>query len=236
VRYCCPFCKSSDIERSSLVEHIKCGYMDIESNFLLDNELTCPKCHVALKNIDVDFRKAGIWCTCKTCRKSFDIPVPEHFCRTCNAKSTFEDVVIKDVYAYSLKANGITESSLNCLFADAIRKFLIEQDLLVKSPATFQGKSGAQHSFDIVGFKGKGSEKPIVFDLAISTSGVVSEQPVISLFAKIFDISTEKAYLIAVPKLSENGRKMAELYKISAIEARNQEEAINSLRKDLGTV
>src|SRR3972149_10270659 len=26
VRYCCPYCKSFDIQKSSLIEHVKCGY------------------------------------------------------------------------------------------------------------------------------------------------------------------------------------------------------------------
>ena len=69
----------------------------------------------------------------------------------------------------------------------------------------------------------------------MSTGTFVSEQPVIALFAKIFDVSPERAYLIAIPKLSENGKKMTELYKIRAIEAKNQEEAIASLKKSLKT-
>ena len=28
-RYCCPFCKSFNIQKSSLIEHVKCGYMDL---------------------------------------------------------------------------------------------------------------------------------------------------------------------------------------------------------------
>jgi hypothetical protein len=57
----------------------------------------------------------------------------------------------------------------------------------------------------------------------------VSEQPVIALFAKIFDVSPNQAYLIAIPKLNENGRKMAELYNIRIVEAKDQKEAIRSL-------
>ena len=41
--------------------------------------------------------------------------------------------------------------------------------------------------------------------------------------------------MIAIPKLNENGKKMAELYKILAIEAKNQEEAIASLEASLKT-
>jgi hypothetical protein len=61
----------------------------------------------------------------------------------------------------------------------------------------------------------------------------VSEQPVIALFAKIYDVSPENAYLIAIPKVSENGKKMAELYSIKLIEAKNQKEAIKELKDKL---
>jgi hypothetical protein len=232
-RYCCPFCESFDIQKSSLVEHVKCGYMDIEEKFYEGNRFVCPKCHEELRKIDVDYRKAGVWCTCKECRKSFDSPVPTHFCRSCGETSAFEEVIIKDVYAYTLKENVTAESSLNLFLVTAIREFLIKERLNVESPGLLKGKSGANHSFDIVAYKAGKAQKVIVVDLAMSTGTVVSEQPVIALFAKIFDVSPERSFLIAIPKLSENGKKMAELYKIRAIEAKNQEAAIASLEKSL---
>jgi hypothetical protein len=234
-RYCCPFCKSFDIQKSSLIEHVKCGYMDVESNFRQGDKYVCPKCHEELKRIDVDYRKAGIWCACKDCSKSFDIPVPAHFCRNCHENSTFEEAVIKDVYSYTLNENVKAESFLDWLLAAALRDFLVKEGMTVESPAFLKGKSGANHSFDIVAYKGDKS-RVIVVDLAMSPENVVSEQPVIALFAKIFDVSPERAYLIAVPKLSENGKKMAELYKIHAIEAQNQDEAIASLKQKISAV
>jgi hypothetical protein len=233
VHYCCPFCKSFDIQKSSLIEHVKCGYMDIEANFRYGNEFACPKCHEPLRKIDVDYRKAGIWCTCKECKKSFDIPQPAHFCRTCHTNSTFEEALIKDVYSYTLKETVKAESSLGWFLVGAVRDFFVKEGLTVESPALLKGKSGANHSFDIVAYKGGKPQKRIVIDVAISPENVVVEQPVIALFAKIFDVSPERAYLIAIPKLSENGKKMAELYKICAIEAKNQEEAISSLKESL---
>jgi hypothetical protein len=235
-RYCCPFCKSFDIQKSSLVEHVKCGYMDIETNFREGDKYVCPKCHEELRKIDVDYRKAGIWCKCGDCNKSFDIPVPEHFCRSCHANSTFEEALIKDVYSYALKESVREEASLRLFLVAPIRDFLIEEGLKVASPAFLKGKSGANHSFDIVAYKGDESQKVIVVDLAKSTENVVSEQPVIALFAKIFDVSPERAFLIAIPKLSENGKKMAELYNIHTIEAKNQNEAIKALKEKLKAV
>jgi hypothetical protein len=233
-RYCCPFCKSFDIQKSALVEHIKCGYMDTEDKFCKGEKYVCPKCNEELKQIDVDYQKAGIWCACRNCKKSFDTPVTMHFCRNCGETYIFEDAVIKDVYAYSLKENVTAESSINLFLVSAIREFLMKERMNVESPGLLRGKSGANHSFDIVAYPSDKS-RAIVVDLAMSTGPVVSEQPVIALFAKIFDVSPDKSYLIAIPKLSENGKKMAELYKILAIEAKNQEEAIASLETSLKT-
>ncbi len=232
-RYCCPFCKSFDIQKSSLVEHVKCGYMDIEEKFYKGDKYVCPKCNEELEKIDIDYRKAGIWCTCRECKKSFDVPVPTHFCRNCGETSTFEEVIIKDVYAYTLKANVTAESSINLFVISAIRDFLMNERLKVESPGLLKGKSGANHSFDIVAYEADKLQKAIVLDLAMSTGTAVSEQPVIALFAKIFDVAPEKSYLIAIPKLSENGKKMAELYKILAIEAKNQKEVVASLEASL---
>jgi hypothetical protein len=59
---------------------------------------------------------------------------------------------------------------------------------------------------------------------------MVSEQPVIALFAKIFDVSPDHAYLIAIPKINDNGKKMADLYSICVVEASNQSEVVQFLK------
>lgn len=233
IHYCCPYCRSFEIQRSALIEHVKCGYMDVEENFKKGNKLICPKCHEELKKLDIDHRKAGMWCTCKVCSKSFDIPVSTHFCRNCHDNFTFEDAIIRDVYSYSLKEEAKEEISLGWILVAPLQEFLTEEGFQVESPAFLKGKSGANHMFDIAAYKGQATQKVTVIDLASSTENAVSEQPVIALFAKIFDVSPDHAYLIAIPGISENGKKMAELYSIQVIEAKNQKEAIKALKDKL---
>jgi len=233
VRYCCPLCKSFDIKKSSLVEHVKCGYMDVEDNFLKTDRLICPKCHEELKKLDVDFRRAGVWCTCEECRKSFDIPVAELFCRDCHGSSTFEDVVVKDVYSYSIKDEVKQEAALGLVLIAPIIELFVENGFEVEAPAFLNGKSGANHKFDLVARKGNGAQKVTVIDLTTAGRESVSEQPVIALFAKIFDVAPNCAYLIAIPKISENARRMAELYNIQVVEAENQEEVVGALKSKL---
>jgi hypothetical protein len=74
-----------------------------------------------------------------------------------------------------------------------------------------------------------------VIDLATSTGACVTEQPVIALFAKMFDVSPEDAYLIAIPKVNDNGKRMAELYKIHLIEVKDQKDATTILKEELHT-
>jgi hypothetical protein len=234
-RYCCPFCKSFDIQKSSLVEHIKCGYMDLEANFRQGDRYICPKCHEEMRKIDVDYRKAGVWCTCSSCNKSFDIPVSEHFCRNCSNKSTFEEATIKEVYIFTLNNEFKAESFQNLFLAAPIEEFLTKEGLTAKSHGSLKGKSGAKHSFDIVAHSGSvdAPQNVIVVDLATATGDAVAEQPVIALFAKVYDVSPERAFLVAIPKLNENGKRMAELYNISVIEAENAKEATKALKAGL---
>jgi len=233
IHYCCPYCKSFDIQKSSLIEHVKCGYMDVEENFHKGGKLVCQKCHDELRKLDIDYRRAGIWCTCKDCHKSFDIPVAALFCRDCHGNFTFEDVLIKDVYSYSMKEEAKEEAALGWVLITPIREFLAENGFEVEAPSFLKGKSGANHMFDVVARKGDGAKKVTVIDLATSTESAVSEQPVIALFAKIFDVSPGNAYLIAIPRMSENAKKMAELYNIQVIEAINEKEVIRALKEKI---
>ncbi|MEA2090002.1 MAG: zinc ribbon domain-containing protein [Thermoproteota archaeon] len=229
IRYCCPHCGSFDIKKSALIEHVECGYIDVEEKFREEDKLVCPRCKKQLTKPDVDYRRAGVWCTCNECGRSFDIPVPSHFCRDCHRKFTFENCAYEDVYSYSLSEEARKEAAFGGVMIAPIREFLREHGFKVETPGFLKGKSGASHMFDITAFRKGQAEDMAVIDLA-STEDVVSEQPIIAMFAKIFDVEPNKAYLVAVPKVSDNGKKMAKLYKIELIEAKDQKEAIRALK------
>ena len=230
MHYCCPHCKSFDVRKSALIEHIQCGYIDTEEKFRKDDKLVCPRCRKELTKPDVDYHKAGVWCTCNECGKSFDIPVPAHFCRECRRNFTFEEALYKDVYSYSLTPEAMKEATLGWILIAPIREFLESRGFEVKSPGFLKGKSGASHMFDITASPPGVKRNITVIDLATSTDDIVSEQPAIAMFAKIYDVAPDRACLVAIPKMSENGKKLASLYKIELIEAKDQNEAIKALK------
>jgi transcription elongation factor Elf1 len=230
IHYTCPHCKSFDVKKSALIEHIKCGYIDTEDHFQKGDKLVCPRCNKELTNPDLDYHRAGVWCTCNQCGKSFDIPVPAHFCRECEENFTFDDAICKDVYSYSLTPEAAKEANQSCILTVPIIESLEDMGFKVESPGFLNGKSGTRHMFDLTAVSAGKKKNTTVIDLATSTDDVVSEQSVISMFAKIFDADPEKACLVAIPRMSENGRKLATLYKINLIEAKNQAAAIEALK------
>ncbi len=229
IHYCCPHCRSFNIEKSALIEHIPCGYIETEEHFRKDKNLVCPRCHRELTRANIDYHKAGVWCACKGCGKSFDIPVPAHFCRDCHKNFTFEEALYKDVYAYSLTSEAKKEATAGWIMIAPIKDFLQNHGFEVESPGFLKGKSGANHMFDIIASPAGMKRDITVIDLATSTEEVVTEQPVIAMFAKIYDVSPNKACLIAIPKICENGKKLARLYKIDLFEAKDLKEAIKVL-------
>ncbi|MFQ6064970.1 MAG: hypothetical protein ACE5L6_05790 [Candidatus Bathyarchaeia archaeon] len=231
-RYCCPHCKSFKIEKSWLIEHLPCGYIDVEGRFKTGGKLVCPRCRVELAKTDVDYAKAGVWCDCNECGKSFDVPVPHHFCRECHRRSLFEEATIKNAYSYKLNQDAIKGVALDGTITAPIREFLEERGFKVENPAFLEGKSGVKHMFDIVA-RGKGIARNIVIiQLAHSSNdGLVSEQSVIDMFAKVYDSPSNRAFLIATPRINETGKKLAHLYKIGTIEAKDQNEALTALEK-----
>ena len=233
IHYCCPHCKSFDVRKSALIEHIQCGYIDTEEKFRKNDKLVCPRCRKELTKPDVDYHKAGVWCTCNECGKSFDIPVPAHFCRDCHRNFSFEEAFYRDVYSYSLTPEAMKEATLGWILITPIREFLESRGFEVESPGFLKGKSGASHMFDITASPAGVERNITVIDLATSTDDIASEQPVIAMFAKIYDVSPERACLVAIPRMSENGKKLAALYKIQLIEAKDQKEVIKEFEKAL---
>ena len=230
IHYNCPHCKSFDIKKSALIEHIKCGYIDTEDHFQKENKLICPKCNKELLNPNLDYNKAGVWCNCNHCSKSFDIPVPTHFCRECDENFTFDEAVYKDVYSYKLTPEAAKESNLGFILTVPIIDFLEKLGYEVESPGFLTGKSGTRHMFDLTAILSGKKRNTTAIDIVTSTDDVVSEQSVISMFAKIFDTTPNRACLIAIPKMTENGKKLSSLYKINLVEAKDQNSALEALK------
>jgi hypothetical protein len=213
--YSCPYCNSIELFVNSLVEHVSCGNIDTKTNFSLVGEGTrkCPKCGITVK--ESGLRNVGSWFECASCKRRVSEPLTVHTCRVCGKRFGKLDVKFGNIYAYELNPKIADEIKSGFGFATQItstlRKFGYEPEFGVR----MQGQSGVPHHFDLVA---KAGNFKLVFDIVTSDSPV-NEEKVVSFFAKVFDTNiVQRSFLIVKPSLSEQAKKLAQLYKLNILE------------------
>lgn len=233
VRFHCPFCNSTEIDKELLIEHVADGVMALLSSFKKkEGKLICPGCGKTLEQEGKDYRNVGIWYGCLSCKKQFDTPKVKYVCRTCNKDIDIQEVMISAVYRVVIKKEVIEELSTRLLICKPVSDALMEIKLNPAMPGILEGKSGISHTFGIMGTNK--NKKTVAIDLAISKSKI-NEGPILAMSAKVMDTNPTKAIIIAVPGLQDNARKVAGIYSIEVIEGDTVEEATKHLRKLLGS-
>ena len=72
----CPKCGSGNITRGRVLEHLICGYVGLEDEFLARGTLICPKCKAELRKQESDYRSLGLMRKCQVCGDVFPTAVP----------------------------------------------------------------------------------------------------------------------------------------------------------------
>lgn len=232
VRFHCPFCNSTEIDKELLIEHSADGVMALLSSFKKkEGNLICPGCGKVLEQEGKDYRNVGIWYGCQACKKQFDTPKTKYICRICNKEIEIQDIIIAGVYRIVLKKEVIEELSTRILIVQPVFNALTEFQLSPSMPGLLTGKSGIEHTFGIIGTKGN---KNVAIDLAISKTKI-NEGPILAMSAKVMDTLPTKSIIICVPGLQDNAKKMAGIYGISVIEGQTVDDATEQLRKVLSS-
>lgn len=229
--YVCPNCNSIDIERKTLLEHTQCGNIDNADNFLVEGGLICPKCNKELIEAGADYQKLGGWFQCTQCGKRSDMPNPIHRCRSCGHIFTIRDTGFVTLYAYRLGTEAEEEFKRSFMVIKPIGLVFEEYQYKVEMPGQIPGRSGALQRFDVVAAKGAG--EVVVLDL-IASEKTIDEVPVAAMYAKIFDVAPTQSLLVAIPGLSDKAKRLANLYRITAIEAENPQAAADQIKERFG--
>jgi hypothetical protein len=229
VHYCCPHCRSIDIEKKALFEHLACGVIDKEDNFKKGEQLICPRCSRELGELGITHRSVGTWFLCRTCQKAFDRPQSFHVCGRCKQLFVIEDAALSDVFAYKLSRGAEDELKSGGLFLKPLKDLMEQLGFSVKVAGVLQGASGTEHRFDLLGTREKGKAKETVAVDVVTSSGYVGDATVIATFAKRYDTNPTRLVLVVVPRMEESGKKLADLYSIEVIEANSASEAEDKL-------
>lgn len=234
----CPSCGSENLTHGDVLEHITCGHVGFESDFLTERGgYLCPKCRKILKQIGVDYRRLGPTYICQKCGKKFSTPKTVTSCNECQRRFPSENASSRDLYAYYINEERIDELAPKLFDVAPIADFLRERGYVVDQPCIIVGLSGAEHRFDLFGVKTEGKNRRTLVLRVMMASTQVEVREIAALYAEVLDSPVLRRGLnrpnhviaICVPNFSPGSKRQAEAHNIVCIAASSVEEALARL-------
>jgi predicted RNA-binding Zn-ribbon protein involved in translation (DUF1610 family) len=214
----CPKCKSRHVEKTSLTEHIPCGYIDQREKYT--NGL-CPKCGRRLS--EGEYRNMGRWYVCSDCGERFEHPSYNLICGECGRSFATEEANVLEVPKFTLNSERRKEIQQNVTSLENIGNLLGDLGFKVEMPGTIIGeKSGIEYHFSILAKKQTENDELIVAVDHEVAEEEVQAQSVILYIYKISEMKVDIPVFIALPKLGQAARKIAKGHGMLIIEGSSE--------------
>jgi len=217
----CPSCGSGDIIRGRILEHVACGYVGVEDEFTTGGRYICPRCKLELRTLGNDYRSRGVLRKCRDCSEIFNVPLIKWRCLKCSSLAKEDEIKEVNVYAYSLD-----ESKRNWLEFELQPKvqfleFLRRHGYKITANARVKGRSGAEHSIDMLATRDDGViTHNIAIGVEISRDKIRLDR-IMDFDVKAFDSGIHDKVLIIIPALGEEAAKFTSYHGIKVFEPKD---------------
>ncbi len=221
IHFRCPQCKSHHLFKTSLTEHIPCGFIAEKERYLQNK---CPNCGNSIS--ERDSRNLGSWYVCAECNEKFENAFLEYNCKTCGKTFVAEEAKMVELSKYSLNPKRKIEVLQGVASIENMSNLLKEIGFVVEMPGLAVGKqSGMEHQFSAIAKKQLG-DKEIIATIEHSVGEPdVQASPLIVYIYKISEIEVDLPIFVAIPKLSESAKKIAQGRNILLVEGNPASEA-----------
>lgn len=226
-RLICPVCQSEDIERVPLIEHMICGHVDQEKNFVKGEALLCPSCGKTLNQIGVDYRRPGHAYYSPTCGEYSPSPIEKWSCNAENHIFEIEEAVAEKLYTYTLNEAKRDEIQKVFGFIEPVKEAYVRCGYEAETFKMVTGKSGVAHLVDV--YAKKGDENPVTSIARILTDKGITSEEVLKHFAITLDVDVTKPILIVSPQLDKESEVYTDQLKLKVIEGSNFKTIIEEL-------
>jgi hypothetical protein len=219
----CPKCSSGDVVRGRILEHFACKYVGVEEEFTAKGKYVCPRCKMELRTLGADYRSQGVLYKCRDCSEIFSVPFLKWRCLKCSSLANEDEIDDMVIYAYSF--NEAKKNWLEFELQPKVRfvEFLTNLGYTVTENAKVQGRSGAEHTVDILASRDDGVvTHKIAVGIEISRERIGLDR-VLDFDVKAYDSGIHDKILIVIPELSEEARKFAVYQRIKVLEPKDME-------------
>lgn len=106
-REVCPACRSIDLHVEPMLQHFRCAYVGLDSEFRRGLELVCPRCDAGLQQLGHDFERPHQSWVCNACDDLFEEPLVEVQCLACEAVHVAAELQPSPVHRYRPTAAAV---------------------------------------------------------------------------------------------------------------------------------
>ncbi|RLC60680.1 MAG: hypothetical protein DRI01_09805, partial [Chloroflexi bacterium] len=224
----CPRCGSGNIARGRILEHFVCKFVGLEDEFVSKGRYICPKCKQELRAIGSDYQSLGLLYKCRDCDNVFNQPMIKWRCLKCSSLTAEDKINEVNVYSYNLNDSRRSWLEFELQPKPQLIEFLKQRGYEVTERATIKGRSGAEHTIDILATRDDGI---VSYNIAIGVKIAGDEVALNDIFDfddKAYDIGIHDKILVVVPGLRREAEKFASLQKIKVLEVRDLETVLAS--------
>jgi hypothetical protein len=230
IQLSCTICKSTNITRGSVIEHLSCGNIDLDTKYAQqeDNTLVCSKCGKRLNAIGVDYAKPGVFYKCLNCKAL--LPQTENFYTCYNCCKSWKEEQLKELQLmkYNVELGNVSRYFVEYdLLPMVSERLYSKHGIKAESPGKVRGLSKIEHSFDLLVSHYESGEPILVADLMIDAkSGNTSLDgiKILAFYAKCLDsnFSTTnviKKVLVTQSELANDAIELANAYGVRVIQS-----------------
>ena len=224
----CSKCGSGNIDRGRVLEHFICKYVGLEDEFVSKGRYICPKCKVELRTIGTDYQSLGLLHKCRDCGEVFSVPLIKWRCLKCSSLTAEDKITEINVYSYSLDEAKRTWLEFELKPKLQLMEFLEQRDYEVTENAVMKGRSGAEHTIDILATRDDGI---VTHNIAIGVEVAGDKIGLDQIFDfddKAYDIGIHDKILIVLPRLGAEAEKFASQQRIKVLGVRDLETVLAS--------
>ncbi len=219
----CPKCSSGNVSRGRVLEHFTCKYVGLEDEFVNKGRYVCPKCSLELRTIGSDYQSLGLLRKCRDCEEVFSVPLIKWRCLKCASLTPEDKVDDVDIYSYSFNEAKRSWLEFELQPKSELIEFLKVCGYQVAENARMKGRSGAEHSIDILATRDDGVALHHIA-IGVEVAGEKVElQEIFSFDDKAYDIGIHDKVLVVIPGLSKEAERFAVKQRIKVLQLRDLE-------------
>jgi hypothetical protein len=223
--YHCVKCGSGKIGRGRILVHTVCQYAGAEEEFTRsgNGRQMCPKCYQELWTSGQDRTSLGVLLKCRDCGEVFERPAIKWHCLKCGAVVAENKTPEVDAYTYALTEKEEMRQMLTFEMnhKPQLIEFLQERGFEVHENAKAKGRSGAEHTFDLLAIRDDGVVQHLIAVGIDSSAQEVGIDRVFSFDDKAYDCGIHDKLMVVMSTMKKEAEDLADQQKIKVIQSRD---------------